>query len=184
MSTYGGTQLASSFRSVRANTITIAEEIPEDQYGYRPVPDVKSVGEQLAHIAVATGWQTELHIARVAHIDYAMFGAHVAKSAAEEQGLNSKAAILAALRTGGERFAAFLDGVDDGLLGEQVTFPPQVQPSVRTRFEMLQAAKEHEMHHRAQLMVYERLLGIVPHLTRRRAAAAAAATPATAGAAR
>ena len=55
---------------------------------------------------------------------------------------------------------------------------------MRTRFEMLQAAKEHEMHHRAQLMVYERLLGIVPHLTRRRAAAAAAATPATAGAAR
>ena len=55
-----------------------------------------------------------------------------------------------------------------------MTFPPQVQPSVRTRFEMLLAAKEHEMHHRAQLMVYERLLGIVPHLTRRRAASAAA----------
>jgi uncharacterized damage-inducible protein DinB len=26
--------------------------------------------------------------------------------------------------------------------------------------------KEHEMHHRAQLMVVERMLGIVPHLTR------------------
>jgi len=187
MSIYGGTQLASSFRSVRANTITIAEEIPEEQYGYRPVPDVKSVGEQLAHIAIATDWQTELHTAHVSHIDYAMFGAHVAKSASEEQALNSKAAILEALRRGGDRFATFLDGVDDELLGEQVTFPPQVQPSVRTRFEMLQAAKEHEMHHRAQLMVYERLLGIVPHLTRRRAAnmaAAVAATPATAGAAR
>ena len=98
--------------------------------------------------------------------------------------MNSKAAILDALRQGGERFATFLDGVDDGLLAEQVTFPPQVQPSVRTRYEMLQAAKEHEMHHRAQLMVYERLLGIVPHLTRRRAATAASATPATAGAAR
>jgi len=184
MSIYGGTQLASSFRSVRANTITIAEEIPEDQYGYRPVADVKSVGEQLAHIAVATGWQIELHTTRVGHVDYAMFGAHVARSASEEQGLNSKAAILEALRTGGERFATFLEGVDDALLEQQVTFPPQVQPSVRTRFEMLQAVKEHEMHHRAQLMVYERLLGIVPHLTRRRAAAAAAATPATAGAAR
>ena len=172
MFTYGGTQLASSFRSVRANTITIAEEIPEDKYGYRPVPDVKSVGEQLAHIAIATDWQTELHVAR---------------SAAEEQGLNTKAAIIAALRSGGERFAAFLEAAGDDLLAEEVTFPPQVQPSVRTRFEMLQAAKEHEMHHRAQLMVYERLLGIVPHLTRRRAASAAAAasvTPATAGAAR
>jgi len=184
MSIYGGAQLASSFRSVRANTITIAEEIPEDQYGYRPVSDVKSVGEQLAHIAVATAWQIELHTARVGHIDYAMFGAHVAKSASEEQGLTSKAAILEALRSGGERFAAFLEGVDETLLAEEVTFPPQVQPSVRTRYEMLQAAKEHEMHHRAQLMVYERLLGIVPHLTRRRAAGAAAVRAETAGAAR
>jgi uncharacterized damage-inducible protein DinB len=28
------------------------------------------------------------------------------------------------------------------------------------------AAKEHEMHHRAQLMLVERQLGIVPHVTR------------------
>jgi uncharacterized damage-inducible protein DinB len=31
---------------------------------------------------------------------------------------------------------------------------------------MLLSAKEHEMHHRAQLMVIERMLGITPHLTR------------------
>ena len=33
MKMYGAKQLADSFRGVRANTITIAEEIPEDQYG-------------------------------------------------------------------------------------------------------------------------------------------------------
>jgi uncharacterized damage-inducible protein DinB len=33
---------------------------------------------------------------------------------------------------------------------------------------MLIGTKEHEMHHRAQLMVTERLLGIVPHITRNR----------------
>jgi len=42
---------------------------------------------------------------------------------------------------------------------------------------MLIGTKEHEMHHRAQLMVIERLLGIVPHLTRKRAAVREAATP-------
>jgi len=36
--------------------------------------------------------------------------------------------------------------------------------------------KEHEMHHRAQLTVIERLLGIVPHLTRNRQVMTAAAT--------
>jgi uncharacterized damage-inducible protein DinB len=43
-----------------------------------------------------------------------------------------------------------------------------VQPTTKSRFEMLLGAKEHEMHHRAKLMVVERLLGIVPHLTRAR----------------
>jgi uncharacterized damage-inducible protein DinB len=31
---------------------------------------------------------------------------------------------------------------------------------------MLLSAKEHEMHHRGQLMVMERMIGVVPHLTR------------------
>ena len=31
---------------------------------------------------------------------------------------------------------------------------------------MIMSVKEHEMHHRGQLMLIERMLGIVPHLTR------------------
>jgi uncharacterized damage-inducible protein DinB len=31
---------------------------------------------------------------------------------------------------------------------------------------MMMSVKEHEMHHRGQLMLVERILGIVPHLTR------------------
>jgi uncharacterized damage-inducible protein DinB len=181
MQMYGGRQLADSFRSVRGNTITIAEEIPEDQYDFRPVADVKSVAEQLAHIAVSTLWQIQIHTDHIAHVDFAMFGASIARGAAEEQKLSSKAAIVAALRERGDEFARFLEGLDDAVLAERVTFPPQVQPPERSRFEMLLATKEHEMHHRAQLMVYERMLGIVPHLTRRRAANAAnAAAGATA----
>jgi uncharacterized damage-inducible protein DinB len=41
-----------------------------------------------------------------------------------------------------------------------------MQPPDKSRFEMLIAPKEHEMHHRAQLMTIERMLGITPHLTR------------------
>ena len=36
----------------------------------------------------------------------------------------------------------------------------------KSRIEQLLGAKEHEMDHRAQLMLIERQLGIVPHLTR------------------
>jgi len=38
----------------------------------------------------------------------------------------------------------------------------------KTRLENLMSIKEHEMHHRGQLMLIERLLGVVPHLTRQR----------------
>jgi len=47
-----------------------------------------------------------------------------------------------------------------------VSFPAGMQPPSKTRFEMLLGPKEHEMHHRAQLMVLQRMLGLVPHLTR------------------
>jgi hypothetical protein len=46
------------------------------------------------------------------------------------------------------------------------SIPRRHEPPVKSRFEMVIAAKEHEMHHRGQLMVVERMLGITPHLTR------------------
>ena len=39
-------------------------------------------------------------------------------------------------------------------------------PPDKSRFEMILSVKEHEMHHRGQLMLIQRMLGIVPHLTR------------------
>jgi uncharacterized damage-inducible protein DinB len=39
-----------------------------------------------------------------------------------------------------------------------------------TRLEMLQFVKEHELTHRSQLFMYQRLKGIVPVTTRRRLA--------------
>jgi uncharacterized damage-inducible protein DinB len=48
--------------------------------------------------------------------------------------------------------------------------PEGATPPFKSRFEMILSVKEHEMHHRGQLMVIERMLGIVPHLTREREA--------------
>jgi uncharacterized damage-inducible protein DinB len=49
-------------------------------------------------------------------------------------------------------------------------------PSSKSRFEMILSVKEHEMHHRGQLMLIERMVGIVPHLTREMQARIASAT--------
>lgn len=175
MTYYGAKNLADSFRTVRKNTIVLAEEIPADQYDFRPAPGARSVAEQLAHITVMTRWQIRVHDEGVTFIDFERFGRELARSAAEEALLRTKEDLLAALREDGERFASFMESFDEARLAEAVGFPPPVQPSTKSRFELLMGVKEHEMHHRAQLMLTERLLGIVPHLTRQREAMAAQA---------
>ena len=169
MTYYGGKQLADSFRTVRKNTLAIAEEIPEDKYGFRAAPEVMSVGEMLAHLAISPMWHIDVHGAqKVDYLDFAFFTARSQKAQAEQAALKTKADIIAALKENGERFAAFLEGLDEATLSSAVSFPPPVQPSSKTRFEMLLGAKEHEMHHRGQLMLVQRLIGQVPHLTRAR----------------
>jgi uncharacterized damage-inducible protein DinB len=163
---YHSQDLARSFRTVRANTIQIAEEIPEGQYSFRPAPGTRTVAETLAHIASATAWPRHLHGERIAAIDFNLFMSLRQKQAEAEAALQTKAQILEALRTEGEEFAAWLESLGDDVLAERVQYPAGMQPPDKSRFEMLLAAKEHEMHHRAQLMTMERMLGITPHLTR------------------
>jgi uncharacterized damage-inducible protein DinB len=78
--------------------------------------------------------------------------------------LTTKDTIVDALIAGGESFALHLDAITDEQLDELVALPNVS----KSRFEMLLGVKEHEMHHRAQLMLVQRLLGLVPHLTRAR----------------
>ena len=167
MTFYGPKELASSFRTVRNNTIKIAEEIPEDKYGFRPAEGCRSVAETLAHIAIMSRVQEQIHLVehRSTVVGFDFFG-FMAKLQAEAIAPRTKAQILELLRTEGEKYAKALEGVSEAFLGEQVEYPKGMEPRVKSRFELLIAPKEHEMHHRGQLMVVERMLGIKPHLTR------------------
>jgi uncharacterized damage-inducible protein DinB len=169
MTSYGPKDLADSFRTVRKNTIQVAQDIPEDKYNYRAAPDVMSVGEMLAHLAASTHWAEQLHFVEKKH-EVAMddFGRYTAAGKAIGDALKTKADIVASLETRGKEFAGRLEAMTDAQLGERVSFPAPIQPPSRSRFEMLLSVKEHEMHHRGQLMLIERMLGIVPHLTRAR----------------
>jgi uncharacterized damage-inducible protein DinB len=187
MSNYGAAELAAAFRTVRKNTIQIAEDIPEDKYDYIAVPGIMSVSAQLRHIAFAPMLYYDMHRdRRVSTLEGYDFGAVIGRSEAEEKKPRNKAEIISLLKDEGERYAAWLQSLSTEFLDETFTDPTGQNP--RTRFESLLGAKEHEMHHRAQLMLIERLLGIVPHLTRqreervrqRRAQAAGATASATA----
>jgi uncharacterized damage-inducible protein DinB len=85
---------------------------------------------------------------------------------AEADKPRTKAEILKLLKEQGDEFSGWLETVPDDFLGESITMPPGGHPASRTRFDILLAVKEHEMHHRGQLMLVERMLGLTPHLTR------------------
>ena len=174
MKYYSGQDMARSFRTVRNNTIRVAEDIPEEQYGFRAAPETNTVAETLAHIAAAPRWAKSMHTLLITHPDAATFRAGHAEVTKYQATLTTKAQILEALRSGGEEFASWLETLSDEILAERVHFPEGAQPPSKTRFEMLLSPKEHEMHHRAQLMLVERMLGIVPHLTREQQARMAA----------
>jgi uncharacterized damage-inducible protein DinB len=164
MQVYDAKDLGSAFRTVRGNTIQIAEEIPEEKYDFRPAEGSRSVAETLRHIAVAPMWGIDVHGQRLTLLTFEMFKEGMAKQAAEEAKLVTKADILAALKENGETYASFVESLSEEALADRVGFASG--PHTKSRFEMVLSAKEHEMHHRAQLMLEERMLGIVPHLTR------------------
>jgi len=163
---YDSTNLAKAFRTVRQNTLQVAEEIPEDKYNFRPAEGSRTVAETLAHIATGTRWPQQVHTDRVSQFTFELFQKSMAQTSKETAELTTKAKIVAALRKNGDEFAAWLEKLPESVLEEKVNFPPAAQQEPKTRFELLLSTKEHEMHHRAQLMVIERMLGIVPHLTR------------------
>jgi uncharacterized damage-inducible protein DinB len=174
---YGAKELAESFRTVRKNTITIAQELPEEKYGFRPAPNTRTVGELLAHISLAYNFQYQIHgQERRSSLEGFNFPSLMQRLVAEEKGQRSKDQIIEMLRNSGEKWAGWLEGLTDSFLGERVEMPTGATPPSRSRFEMILSVKEHEMHHRGQLMLIERMVGIVPHLTREMQARMTAAT--------
>jgi uncharacterized damage-inducible protein DinB len=167
MTYYGGKQLADAFRTVRKNTAQIARDIPEDQYDFKAAPDTRSVRDTLVHIALGPTFAAYVHQNRISDMTKVNFQDLVTKITAEQEKPRSKAEIVALLETEGETFASYMAELSDEFLAETVTVMPGGDPeTAKSRFELLLGVKEHEMHHRAQLMVLERMIGIVPHLTR------------------
>ena len=164
MSLYGIRQLVDSARTVRRNTIQVAEEIPEAEYQYRPAPASRSVAETLIHIAWLAQADHVIHADKhLASFDGFDFAGFLKSSKVEETHPRSKAEIIQLLRTEGERWARWAEQLPDAFLAEQFQLPNGKSVS---RFELLLGTKEHELQHRAQLTVIQRLLGLVPHFTR------------------
>jgi uncharacterized damage-inducible protein DinB len=166
MTYYGAKELAESFRTVRRNTLQVAQDIPEDKYGFKAASDVRTVEKLLTHIAISNRFQSAIHREKLTTLAGFNFPALMQEMGAAEAKPRTKAEVIELLKKEGEEWAGFVDGLSEEFLIQSIMMPPGGTPPQRTRFDMILSVKEHEMHYRGQLMLIERILGIVPHLTR------------------
>lgn len=185
MVNYGVKELANSFLTVRRNTIETAKDIPEDKYNFVPAPGTRSVNELLRHIIYLTTIHYDFHrdkkLSTLQGYDFDELNKK--RSALEAGAPKDKAGLIALLEKEGDKFSKWIESLSDSFLNE--TYTDHMGQNPKSRFEQIMSAKEHEMHHRGQLMLIQRMLGVTPHLTqqaqervRARAAAKAAAAKA------
>src|SRR5689334_17560037 len=138
MTYYGARELAESFRTVRKNTIQIAEDIPEDKYGFAVAKDLRTVEKLLTHIALSTEFPYRIHaVEKRTTMEGFDFPALMQELTASEAKSRTKAEVIELLKTQGEKWAGFVEGVSEDFLAESVSMPPGGSPPSRIRFEMM-----------------------------------------------
>jgi uncharacterized damage-inducible protein DinB len=140
--------------ALRARTRQTTSLLREDEMGWRPVPGALSVGEMLRHM-----WVSEEGVRRAAlEGDFSYYEKRI------PQGLG---AVVGKPRTLREELEQ-LDKVHAETLAQAARFPlerweeERVHEGLGIRRKLaviLFGINEHEVHHRAQLMTYLRMLG-------------------------
>ncbi len=126
--------------------LQLAETVPEEHFDFRPTPEQMSLGEQLRHMAGNVSWLTTDYL----HGD--------GLSRASIDAALSKAETMAVLKASLEGAGSAIRQLDPAALDEEVSF--FAGPMSRRRILFL--LNDHLTHHRGQLVVYLRLLGLKP----------------------
>src|SRR5262245_29285799 len=121
MTYYGAKQLAESFRTVRNNTIQVAQDIPEDKYQFKAADDTRTVEKLFVHIALTSRFQYSFHSENRTSMDGINFATYFQEVAAEEAKPRTKAQVIDLLKTEGEKWAGFVEGIAEQALSDTIT---------------------------------------------------------------
>lgn len=137
------------WQTSRQYLLDVAEKMPETDYGFRPTPEQMTFGEQLMHIAAIIDWHA------FSKADGQEYKPRYADFKAD--GL-SKRQIIDVLTREFDRATQLITRYNPARLDETTTYGS----FTRTRRQMFLLQADHVTHHRAQLLVYLRLKGLVP----------------------
>jgi uncharacterized damage-inducible protein DinB len=152
------------WRDVRQGLIEEVENIPEDRFEFRPTPEVKNVSELVQHILEVALMMTGELTRSDTDFRRAPWPELLDLYAAPVKAATTKAQLLNLLRASiGEAEQRFVEAGELHML----QFITRFDGEQGTRMAWLQHGIGQEMYHRGQLVLYERLMGIEPALTRR-----------------
>lgn len=143
--------LKKAFATSRAFSIEMATAMPDDKYKFQPVPEVRSFGQQMVHIADSLRGIYEQFVEEKKPT--------VVFSEGGTEAVGSKTEVLAKLETQYQYVQDAIAKFDDARLEQPAKFFGG--RTLPTR-ELLRILLDHCTHHRAQTVVYLRLNGIKP----------------------
>ncbi len=141
--------MVADWTRARDYTKEYLDAMPEDGYGFKPTPDIRSFAEQLLHLANAN----------YAFASAATGVASTSKVNLEKtDSMKTKAACTKAVLDSYDFVISAVKGADPKKLGEDI----KVFGQSTTRGGALAKAFEHQTHHRGQTTIYLRLKGAKP----------------------
>jgi uncharacterized damage-inducible protein DinB len=151
------------WKTTRSGLIDEVEKIPDDQFSFRATPDTRSIAEILQHILESQKILVAEGCHEAANVRRQSFADHNKEHAAGVSDVTDKQGLLNLLRSAMDDAESCMRGIaekwDEPMVG--------VDGKQTTRGGFLTFAFSHEMYHRGQLTVFERLLSIEPVLTGR-----------------
>ena len=154
-------QVCEQWQDVRNGLIKEVELIPADQMGFKPASESRSVIELLHHI-IESQRILAGEMCRENTNFQRGFPALITEFAGNTKDATTKEAALELLRSSLEETKAMVVGFGNTNFEKMMT---GFDGKVCTKLATLNFTVAHEMYHRGQLTVYERLLGIEPALT-------------------
>lgn len=136
--------------------------LPVDRFDWKPRPEMLTGRETILHIAETERWWIDHVVGGKPYEDYVLPRSDPAQGWEAAYDAPDHAALLAVLEEWHKPTQRWF-GQPAGDLGRVITFQPQKGPERRyTLHWILDHVQEHEIHHRAQLNLYLRLMGIKP----------------------
>src|SRR3990172_3721877 len=155
--------LIKTWKETRGGLVEEATQVPPEEFTFRASQDTRSIVELLQHVVesqkmlVGEACRPDTNLMRQS------FAEHIKEYAPEVRSIQDKNGLLELLRSSMELAEATIRSHAEGLDESMKRF----DGATMSKLEFLSFAVSHEMYHRGQLTIYERLLNIEPALTTR-----------------